>query len=244
MPEAPLIGLPSARKTCDNATGWQITAPPSYVRAVEGAGGLPLIVPISLDESTLRAVYARLDGVLLLGGGDVCADAYGMETLGAMAGQDAVRDSAESALARWAVADDKPIFAICRGIQVLNVALGGTLYRDIPGEYDTTIRHSNDFTKDRHTPAHTVDVAEGSTLHAALGLSELTVGVNSFHHQAVRQVAEGMAVVARAPDGLIEGLEHPGRRFVVGVQWHPEEMVDTAAPMQHLFESFVQAAAR
>jgi putative glutamine amidotransferase len=240
MSDKPLIGITSGRSPSAEV-GMRLVALPSYTHAVEVIGGLPVIIPLDLTLDALQGIYRRLDGVLLPGGGDVAASAYGAPATPAIERQDEARDAAEFALCHWAVRDDKPLLAICRGIQVLNVALGGTLYSHIPDEFPTNLEHDRAFLAGRAYLAHTVSVSPDSLLSKALGVAETRV--NSMHHQAVRQAADDLRVVARAADGLIEGVEHPRRRFVVGVQWHPEELVDTDPAMRRLFWAFVQAAA-
>lgn len=240
MRNPPLIGV-----TCSHTWSAPLNSPylgllPTYTRAIEMAGGVPVIVPVTLNLEGLEAIYARLDGVLLPGGADVSAAAYGAERHPTMYGEDEARDAAEIALSRWAVRDDKPLLAICRGIQVLNVALGGTLYRHIPDEYPTAIEHDHEYATQRVYLAHEIEVEPGSRLWDALGAAQTPV--NSLHHQAANRVGEGLRVVARAADGLIEALEHRERRYVVGVQWHPEVLVDHDPAMRRLFQSFVQAA--
>ncbi len=236
----PLIGLTCSQRWSEDKNSNQLTLLPSYVRAVEIAGGVPVIVPVNLGLDALGALFRRLDGILLPGGADVSASAYGVERVPSMYGEDPVRDAAEIALCRWAVRDDKPILAICRGIQVLNVALGGALYRHIADEFPTTLEHDHEYATQRASPIHEVSVETDSLLHAALGVERATV--NSLHHQAVSRLGEGLRAVAHAPDGLTEGVEHPARRFALGVQWHPEELVDTVPAMRRLFWAFVQSA--
>lgn len=240
MHDRPLIGLTSNHRYSDEHKSAQLALVTSYVRAVEAAGGAPVIVPVTLGTEALAALYARLDGVLLPGGADVAASAYGAEPVPSMYGEDEARDRAEIALSQWATRDDKPLLAICRGIQVLNVALGGTLYRHIPDEFPTPLEHDHEYATQRDLLAHVVSVTPDSLLGAALGKTHLPV--NSLHHQAANQVGAGLRVAARASDGLIEGLEHPDRRFIVGVQWHPEVLFEADAAMHRLFWAFAEAA--
>ncbi|MBI4315321.1 MAG: gamma-glutamyl-gamma-aminobutyrate hydrolase family protein [Chloroflexi bacterium] len=214
----------------------------SIVQCVERAGGLPLLIPLGLSEPTLRALYARLVGLLLSGGGDLDPARYHAGPHPAVGGVDVERDRVELILAQWAAADteDKALFGICRGTQVFNVALGGTLYRDI-GEHPGAQKHTFYPGLPFDYRSHEVKVEEDTVLAHTLGLPVLTV--NSLHHQAVRHVAPGLRVAARAPDGLVEAVEIPGRLFAVAVQWHPESLPD-APEMRRLFEAFVQAASR
>lgn len=209
------------------------------VGAVERAGGQPVLLPVGLQPATLRGLYSRLDGLLLSGGGDLDPACYGAGPHPSVSGVDPRRDKAELALARWAALEDKPFFGICRGAQVLNVALGGTLYRDL-GEHPGALQHTFDWPAHPHDRrAHPVQVAEASRLASILGLPVLEV--NSLHHQACRDLAPGLQAVARAPDGLVEALELPGRRFALAVQWHPE-CFPHAPEMRALFSHFVRAA--
>ncbi|MBL8094479.1 MAG: gamma-glutamyl-gamma-aminobutyrate hydrolase family protein [Anaerolineales bacterium] len=214
----------------------------TYVEALRGAGALPVIIPLGLTEEDRQALAARLDGLLLPGGGDVDPAAYGEAPHPKLSDDvDPLRDALEIGLARDAVASGLPLLAVCRGIQVLNVALGGTLIQDIPSQVPGAVRHSF-FLRDapREHLAHAVQVAEGSRLADVLGTP--IVRVNSRHHQAVRDVASGLEVVAHAPDGVIEGVELPGHPFLLGVQWHPENL-QALPEMKRLFVGFVEAAA-
>ncbi len=214
----------------------------TYVEALLGAGALPVIVPLGLSESDRRELAGRLDGLLLPGGGDVDPAEYGEAPHPKLADDlDPLRDSIEIGLARDAVATGLPLLAVCRGIQVLNVALGGTLIQDIPSQVPGAMRHSFRLREaPREHLAHEVQVAEGSRLAEVLGAP--IVRVNSRHHQAVRAVAPGLEIVARAPDGVIEGVELPGHPFLLGVQWHPENL-QALPEMKRLFVGFVEAAA-
>lgn len=209
----------------------------AIVQGVEDAGGLPVLVPLSIGPATLRAVYERLDGVLLPGGGDVAPDRYGAEATASVGGVDVDRDRVELELARWVVADGKPVFGICRGSQVLNVALGGSLYVDTDDHADAD-RHAYYPGLPFDLRPHDVSLAPGSLL--AQIVSRPTLAVNSLHHQAVREVAPGLRVVARAPDGMVEAVEIEGHPFGLAVQWHPEALPD-APEMRALFEAFVRA---
>lgn len=213
----------------------------TYVEAVLGAGGLPVIIPLSMPEADLRALYERLDGVLLPGGADVDPAHFAAsphEKLGAV---DAERDRVELALARHALSDGKPLLGVCRGAQVMNVALGGTLYQDLPSEYPAPLlRHAHpvaEFPRDHL--AHPVQVEEESLLARVLGTP--IAQVNSRHHQAIQSVAPGLTVVARAPDGVIEGVEKPTHPFALGVQWHPENL-QAQPEMKQLLVRFIEAA--
>jgi len=212
----------------------------TYVRAVELGGGAPVVVPPHLEETRLRAIFDHLDGLLLSGGGDIHPSFFGEEDSGLLWFVDERRDRAELALARWALAEGLPMLAICRGNQVLNVVAGGTLIQDISTQLPGALSHSTIAGRPRSFVAHTVEVTANSRLAALVGAGEL--GVNSAHHQAAKDVGAGLIVTARAPDGIIEGLESPDHPFCVGVQWHPEAMTASQPVMRRLFAGLVEAA--
>jgi putative glutamine amidotransferase len=198
-----------------------------------------------LGQRAWRSIYERLDGLLLPGGVDVDPAIYGQEPHPELGKVDDALDEAELVLTRWALEDQLPLLGICRGIQLMNVAAGGTLYQDLRAQFPGAQCHRfvpSQYGRDHR--GHLVHIEPGSHLARALGLS---VPVNSRHHQAVKDVAPGFVVTARAPDGVIEGLElegleHPGAPFAVGVQWHPENLAAQDAQMLALFQAFVQAA--
>jgi putative glutamine amidotransferase len=196
---------------------------------------------MGLSRASLEQIYAALDGVLLPGGDDVAPERYGQTRHPMLGAVDENRDELEITVATWAMRDDKPLFGICRGIQVLAVAAGGTLYQDLPSEWQTDCSHDvRDFGPD--FLSHGIEVEEGSQLFRSMRQERLKV--NSFHHQAVRDVPQGFIVSARSIDGVVEGIEAPDQRFAVGVQCHPEHIWHTTAPeFKRLFESFVRAAA-
>jgi putative glutamine amidotransferase len=211
-----------------------------YVDAVAAAGGAPIGIPLGLDQEALAGIYEMLDGLLLPGGGDVAPARYGELPDPNLGNTDEARDELELTLVRWALEDGLPVLGICRGIQVLAVAAGGSLYQDLPTQWDSDLRHEvREFGRDHL--AHAIALEPGSRLAAVLGCT--TAQVNSFHHQAVRRMPEGFVASARAPDGLVEGIEAVGDRFVVAVQCHPESMWASTAPeFARLFTAFVEAA--
>jgi putative glutamine amidotransferase len=221
----------------------------AYVLAIDEAGGVPLIVTPAHTGPALRALYELLDGLLLTGGEDVAPERYRAAPAHPSVEVVPERDALEFSLLEWALADDLPVLAICRGIQVLNVAMGGTLYQDLPSERPGHLLHDQtrrDPPGPRTEPHHPVEVQPGSALADLLGGERLDV--NSLHHQGIRTLAPGLAAVAHAPDQLIEGVEPAGpghRSFLIGVQWHPEELARAGdAPSRRLFERFVAAAAK
>jgi len=214
----------------------------AYLAALEAAGAAPLILPLGLGEDSWRALFDRLDGVLIPGGGDIGLQRLGLEgPVPSLKEASEERDLIEFVLVRWAAEAQRPLLGICRGAQVINVALGGTLYLDLPSQFPGALAHDAPKGTLRGKPAHAIAVEAGSLLAHALGTRE--AAVNSFHHQAAREVAPGLQVAARAPDGVVEGLELAGHPFALGVQWHPEEMQAEPA-MRRLFASFVQACAQ
>jgi putative glutamine amidotransferase len=208
-----------------------------YVRSVEQAGAVPVVLPPVAPED-VPALLDRLDGVLLSGGVDVDPLLYGQAPHAKLGKVNRKRDDFELALTRAALDRDRPILAICRGHQVLNVATGGTLVQDIPSQIDGAMEHSA--SGPRWKRAHAVDLLGPSLLRGILGQD--TLAVNSFHHQAADRIGEGLVVTARSPeDGVVEALEMPSRRFVVAVQWHPESFWDRPRSFQPLFDAHAEA---
>jgi putative glutamine amidotransferase len=207
------------------------------VTALESAGLIPLIVPPLSRASAAAVILDSVSGLVLTGGEDVDPARYGEKRHEKIRSINAARDATEIALIEEAKARGKPILAICRGIQILNVALGGTLVQDIPSQLDTKIAHDED--SPRNSRSHDISIEPGSLIAKAVGTEHCTV--NSFHHQSVKRVADGMRVTARSPDGVIEGLESTDDWWVIAVQWHPEEMTDSPEPWDRgLFKAFAQ----
>lgn len=247
MTARPLIGIPA--QTLQAIDGIPEVLPHSWVmnsryyQVAAGAGGAPVMVPLLHDDlDTLRAVYDRLDGLLLAGGVDMDPCTFGATPHPRLGRTDPDRDTVELALAGWAVADRKPVLGLCRGLQVLNVALGGTLVQDIEAEIPGALKHDCFPTAGyaRDHLAHEIAIAEGSRLAAAF--LERTVAVNSMHHQAIRGLAPALHVSARAPDGIVEAVESGTDHFLVGVQWHPEMFEQSDPHTRRLFRDFVEAA--
>ena len=210
-----------------------------YEEAVRRAGGDVRILDYETD--TPASVVSEVDGILLPGGDDVHPSLYGESAHSAFAAAEPGRDAYEIELVRQAADANLPLFAICRGIQVLNVARGGTLVQDIPSQLPAAIPHEVRDTP--HTIAHDVWVSEGTLLHSLLRerIDGDACPVNSRHHQAVERVGSGLIVSATAPDGVVEAVEDPSKRFCLGVQWHPENFYRTGE-FRALFEAFVDAA--
>jgi len=211
----------------------------AYLHAVQQAGGVPVLLPPHLDAGARAALLDRLDGLVLSGGGDIDPARYGETRHPRTADVSPERDELELSLVHRALERATPLLAICRGIQVLNVALGGTLYQDLPDDPGGPIAHAQAEPRPRAT--HLVKVmAEGTRLGAIVSDAELAV--NSFHHQGLCRLGDGLREVAWAADGLVEAVELTGDRFVVGVQWHPEDLVGHDPAARRLFAAVVDAA--
>jgi putative glutamine amidotransferase len=235
----PLIGLTTYNNR--NQYGFPIAAlMHKYISAVDDAGGVPVLIPSRLTEDSRRSLVDRLDGIIFTGGGDIAIDCFGGEPHKRVDMVDGDRDKLEIALVKELVAKNTPFLGICRGIQVINVALGGTLYTHIADQLPSAIKHDFDSGKERETLAHEVVIIKGTCLGEISGLTGMKV--NSLHHQGVKIFAPGLTPSAYSSDGLIEGLELPDHPFGVAVQWHPEWLV-TQEPARRLFLSFVKAAA-
>ena len=205
-----------------------------YRLAVEEAGGE--VEPI-YPESEWSSVLERVDGLLLTGGGDIDAAEFQEANHPSVHHVEKNRDKMELTLTRQALQRNVPVFGICRGLQVMNVALGGNLLQHIPDETRNLIVH--DDTGHRQNLAHEVIIREGTLLHRILGTSR--TGVNSFHHQAIKDLGKGLIKTAWAEDGVIEAVELPSARFFLGVQWHPEEFVEHGGLFHGLFEAFIDS---
>jgi putative glutamine amidotransferase len=245
----PIVGIPT--QTLHAIEGISSALPASWVmsqryfQVTASAGGVPWMIPLLHDDlDTLRAIYDRLDGILFPGGVDMNPATFG-EAVRAECGQiDPARDAVELQLTRWALEDHKPILGLCRGLQVINVALGGTLYQDLGSQKPGAIKHDcfPSAVYQRDYLAHEVAVADGSRLRVAF--ERPAVLVNSMHHQGIKDLASGLIASAVAPDGLVEGIESGNGHFLVGVQWHPEVFESTDPHTRQLFRNFIAASAR
>ncbi len=213
-----------------------------YYLAAAAAG--PVLVPLlGNDTSTLREIYDRLDGVLIPGGVDIDPSQYGEAPHEKLGHLDQPRDTTELQLARWAIEEKKPLLGVCRGVQVMNVACGGTLFQDIEAQVPGAIRHDcfPQFGFARDFRAHEVSLEAGSKLRETMQADR--VQVNSLHHQSINKLGARLRATAFAPDGVVEGVEIVGDdSFAVGVQWHPEAFDATDRPASLLFEAFVREA--
>ena len=230
--DLPLIGITTYGR---NEEG-EYTLPAEYIEAVRRAGGVPLLIPPG--EPNMAQVLAVLDGLILSGGGDLDPAHYASAGHPTIYMVDAERDSFELALARRAAEEPLPTLCICRGLQVLNVALGGSLVEHLPDEVDGSIGHRQGPDKPTRLP---ITVLPGRRLAALLGAQEFEAV--SWHHQAIRRLADPLAVAAQAADGVIEAVELPDHPWLIGVQWHPEMSAADDPRQQRIFDDFIAAAA-
>lgn len=237
---APLVAVTAA--TAFDSRGFErASLNLSYLRAIEAAGAMPLVLTPGMAPAQLAEALARCSGLVLSGGGDVDPARYGQAPHESIIGLSTTRDDLELAALDAAKVLDMPVLAICRGMQVLNVALGGSLVQDIPSMVEGALAHS--VQEPRHGPAHEVEVAASSRMADIAGATR--VEVNSRHHQALDRLGAGLVVTGRAPDGIVEAIELPGDRFVVGVQWHPEDMAGhpgIGISADRLFAAFAEVA--
>ncbi len=238
---APLIGIPAA-----SYIDHEYSATPTYrfnglyPAALAACGALPLVIPLNLPEEVLRGICDQLDGLCLAGGVDVDPAEYGESRHADLGSVDSPRDHTELLLAGWALEQDLPVLGICRGIQLLNVAAGGTLYQHIPAQVPGAVRHDHRLQeRSWETPSHAVHIEPGSRVAAMVGAEQILT--NSFHHQSVKDVAPGFEVAGRAEDGVVEAIENRTKPFAVAVQWHPEGMFRSDTYARRIFEAFVAA---
>jgi putative glutamine amidotransferase len=237
----PLIGMPSARDKSQRYYGLPVYIQnQTYLRALAAAGAAPVTIPLQLEEETLRVIFDRLDGIFLPGGEDLDPHTYGEDQHELLGAVDSERDRTELVLARLALETGKPLLAVCRGMQLLNVVSGGSLFQDIRALRQGSEQHDYFPPQfERIRISHPVTIDPESPLGSIFGLE---TAVNSMHHQAVKTLGQGCRPIAWAPDGVVEGLQVVGHPFAVGVQWHPEEL---ATQQDHqanfrLFEAFVE----
>ncbi len=242
QPRKALIGIPSARDRSQRYFGLSIYIQNRmYVQGITLAGGAPITIPLEMDEATLRTIYDSLDGVFLPGGEDIDPTLYAEEPHELLGAVDAERDRTESLLTRWALEEHKPIMAVCRGAQMLNVVAGGSLFQDITALRPHSEKHDYFPPQfDRFRISHAIEVDAASRLHAIIGREH---SVNSMHHQSVKALGSNLRAAAWAPDGVIEAVEAIDHPFAIGLQWHPEELAPrNDAAMLRLFQAFVQTA--
>ncbi|GAX88804.1 gamma-glutamyl-gamma-aminobutyrate hydrolase family protein [Effusibacillus lacus] len=212
-----------------------IFAGDDYTSAILQAGAMPVVLPMMTEEDEIQTLADQLDGLLLTGGVDLDPSYFGEEPIPQLGEVSPVRDEMEWKLTRAFLQLDKPIFAICRGMQVLNVAAGGSLYQDLAVQKRKVLQHMQK--SPRWHASHEVMIEEGTKLASIFRKKQIRV--NSFHHQSIKDAAPGFVVSGTAPDGVIEAVESPAHRYVVGVQWHPENMWRRHPIFYQLFKTFV-----
>lgn len=238
MKHLPFIGLSCARMLAEGSflTGMPKTVLNSdYSDAITRSGGLPIIIPPICNEDEVKQFAELCDGLVITGGKDIAPLLYGEMTHPQCGDYDLEVDRCHIALIREAIKAEKPVLGICRGLQLINIALGGTLYQDLPAQIPGCGGHLFSFL--RSDAVHTVSITEGSLLHEIFGRTSLEV--NSIHHQAVKAPGEGVEICATAPDGVIEAFTVPGKR-ILAVQWHPEMLLQKNDGMLCLFETFIR----
>jgi len=235
----PIIGITTYQST--NIHGQPtVVLMQSYIDAVMQAGGVPVLIPSMIAEDGWDALYSSLDGILFSGGGDIALEHFSGDPHPRIDDVEPERDSVELKMLNAAASDGKPMLGICRGCQVMNVALGGTLYTHIPDQLPNALDHAYPGNK-RTVLVHEVKLEEGT--HIAEVMGEPIVKVNSLHHQGLKEIAPSLRITGRAPDGLVEAVELPDHPFAIAVQWHPEWLTDQQVT-QNLFRKFVEAAGK
>lgn len=209
----------------------------AYTRAVESSGGIPIVIPYTGNEETLSRYIEICDGVLFSGGCDIEPKKFGEEKKETCGVIQLFRDKLELSFFKRAYETKKAIMGICRGIQLINVALGGTLYQDIPTEIETDIPHRQKVAK--NLPSHEVKIISDTPLMELIGSERMSA--NSFHHQSIKALGEGLEVMALADDGIIEAVYYAGENYIRGYQWHPERLFETNGDNAALFDNFIAA---
>lgn len=208
-----------------------------YVHAIEGAGGIPVLFPYVEDDDTVEHLVDICDGFFFTGGIDVEPKRYGEEPKETLGETQENRDEFELRVFQKVIKTAKPILAICRGAQLVNVALGGTLYQDIPSEINTKIAHRQ--SEPKFSTSHDVRVLVGTPLHKIMQAEQIKV--NSFHHQAIKTLGKGLEIMAVAEDGIIEAVYLPEREYLRAYQWHPERLFETNSQNRIILEDFINA---
>ncbi len=209
----------------------------AYSRAIESAGGIPILIPYVKNTDIYDDFIEICDGIFITGGADIDPRRYGKDKNNTCGAIQPLRDEMELYILDEALCKNKPVLAVCRGVQLLNVGLGGTLYQDIPTEYPSEINHTQ--TEGRFIPSHKVKIVKDTPLFELIGKDKMTA--NSFHHQAIMDLAEGLKPMAYAEDGIIEAVYLPARDYVRGYQWHPERLFDSDGGNRKIFLDFIKA---
>lgn len=235
----PLIGILARIATIDSGAfnGLErVNLPNAYINAIEKAGGVPIVIPVNTNKENIKEQVNAMDGIIISGGDDVNPNIYKEEPLNELGYINPTLDKFDIEVINVALELDKPILGICRGLQVINVALGGSLYQDLKYIKGSHIKH-NQQTKP-YLGTHYIDIKENSILKEIMKEKVL---VNSYHHQSIKTLGNKLKVIAYSNDGVIEAVQKEDKNFVVGVQWHPELMVDSCEHMLNLFKNFVNA---
>lgn len=230
----PIIGVLPLVDT-DRESYWML---PGYMLGVEEAGGIPVMFPLTAEETDLRQLAEAVDGLLFTGGHDVSPSLYGADRSACCGECSRERDDMEQRLLEIALQLDKPVLGICRGIQIINAALGGTLYQDLPTEHPSDIEHHQRPPYDM--PVHRVNLVRTAPLYDLLG--QESISVNSYHHQAIKTLAPRLQPMVCSEDGLVEAVWLPAARFVWAVQWHPEFSYRTDANSMKILQEFIKAS--
>ena len=236
----PMIGIPTWSDVSQVYSGVPLSGiKQSYISTLQKVGAIPILIPLGLDTTSLRGIFQRIDGLFLGGGSDIAPRLYEKGSREVLDTSDLERDWVELTLTRWALDENMPMLGVCRGIQVMNVACGGTLHRDLRN-HGSGIKHDYIFPHyKRDRISHNVSIAEGCYLHGIFGDM---LSVNSMHYQGVADVGAGLQVMATSEDGLPEALTAQSHIFALGFQWHPEELLKNDARNAAIFSDFLQAA--
>lgn len=208
-----------------------------YLSSVEKAGGIPIILPVVDEEETIKRYIDMVDGLILSGGHDVNSILYGQEPMGKLTKVWPKRDKFDGLLIKYALKANKPILGICRGMQIINVVFGGSLYQDMSYMETDYLKHQQE--TNISVPTHTINVEKGSVLHQMLGDNVL---VNTLHHQAIKDLGHGFTISARSADGIIEAIENMGDNFIMGLQFHPEMLTSEYDYALNIFKKFIEVS--
>lgn len=231
----PIIGLASSCEKNENTD--RIHLPSSYFSTIRHFGGIPVLIPVGAAEDELELLIDLCDGILLTGGNDIAPAVYGEAVLNDSVETTPERDESEKKICDLAVARKLPMLGICRGVQMINVYFGGTLYQDIPNQLTTGENHRME--APYHRTSHNCVLTEGSPLRELSGRA--VIGVNSHHHQSIKDMAPGFLSMGACEDGIIEAIWNPNEKFLWGVQWHPEQIWDIEEASAKIFEAFIEA---
>ncbi len=218
----------------DKESMWML---PGYFDGIKQAGGIPIMFPFTIDEQEIDRLMAMCNGILFTGGHDVSPSLYGEEALSCVSCCE-TRDNMETIVLQKVIANNTPALGICRGIQFINAALGGTLYQDLPSQFSTVTEHNQ--TPPYDVPVHAVEIIKDTPLHKCLDKDQIQV--NSYHHQAVKEISPALKPMALSEDGLTEGLYMPDHRFLWAIQWHPEFSYKNDDNSMKIFEAFIKAS--